>query len=62
MNKKKKSCLNCKNKDCYIVSGIPQDKKKDCDEHHENFDWGKVFDCKNHNRYKEVNNASSNSL
>ena len=28
-------------------------KKKDYKEHHENYDWGIVFDCKNHNKYKE---------
>lgn len=31
----------------------PKEKKKDCKEHHENYDWGIVFDCKNHNKYKE---------
>ena len=48
-----KTCFKCKNKDCYIVYGIPQEKKKDCKEHHENYDWDRVFDCKNHNKYKE---------
>lgn len=47
-----KTCLTCKNKNCYIVT-LPKEKKKDCKEHHENYDWGIVFDCKNHNKYKE---------
>ena len=34
-----KTCLNCKNKKCYIVYGIPADKKKDVKEHHENYDY-----------------------
>ena len=48
-----KTCLTCKNKDCFIVYGVPQEKKKDCKEHHENYDWNRVFDCKNHNKFKE---------
>ena len=47
-----KSCLNCKNKNCYVVS-LPEEKKKDCKEHHENYDWDISFDCKNHNKWKE---------
>lgn len=53
MTKEQKTCLKCKNQNCFIVYGVPQEKKKDCKEHHENFDWDKVFDCKNHNRYKD---------
>lgn len=48
----KKSCLTCKNEDCYIVYGVPQKQKKDCGEHHEIWDIDKKFDCKNHNKYK----------
>ena len=47
-----KTCLECKNKNCYIVT-LPEEKKKDCKEHHENYDFDIVFDCKNHNKYKE---------
>lgn len=47
-----KTCLNCNNKKCYIPT-LPEDKKKDCNEHHENYDWDMVFDCKNHNKWKE---------
>ena len=53
MTEEKKTCLKCKNQDCFIVYGVPQEKKKDCKEHHENFDWNIVFDCKNHNKFKE---------
>ena len=56
MTLEEKTCLKCKNQDCFIVYGVPQEKKKDCKEHHENFDWDRVFDCKNHNRYKEQQN------
>lgn len=48
----KKSCLTCKNENCYIVYGVPQKQKKDCGEHHEIWDIDKKFDCKNHNKYK----------
>ena len=48
-----RTCLSCKNKNCFIVYGVSQDNKKDCKEHHECYDWDKVFDCKNHNKYKE---------
>ncbi len=51
-----RTCLNCNNQKCYIVYGLPKEKKKDfaeCQEHHENCDWGIVFDCKNHNKWKE---------
>lgn len=47
-----KSCLTCKNEDCYIVYGVPQKLKKDCVEHHEIWDIDNKFDCKNHNKYK----------
>ena len=47
-----KTCMTCQNPNCFIVYGVPQDKKKDCKEHHECYDWNKVFDCKNHNKYK----------
>lgn len=47
-----KTCMSCKNKNCYIVT-LPEEKKKDCKEHHENYDFDIVFDCKNHNKYKE---------
>ena len=53
---KDKSCKNCNNKNCYIVSDIPFDKRKDVLEHHENYDWNKVSDCKNHNQWKEQRN------
>ena len=49
-----KTCLNCKNKRCDIVYGVPADKKKDCKEHHEVYDYNMVFDCKNHNKWKEI--------
>ena len=48
-----KNCLTCKNENCYIVYGIPQDKKKNVSQHHENYDYNQVFDCINHNKYKE---------
>ena len=41
-----KTCMSCKNKNCYIVT-LPEEKKKDCKEHHENYDFDIVFDCKN---------------
>lgn len=47
-----KTCLTCKNENCHIVYGLPQEKKKDCDEHHEVYDINGKFDCKNHNKYK----------
>lgn len=46
-----KSCLNCKNQKCF-VAGLPENKKKDCEEHHENYDWDITFDCKDHNKWK----------
>ena len=57
MTEEKKTCLKCKNQDCFMVYGVPQEKKKDCKEHHENYDWNRVFDCKNHNKFKEYQNA-----
>lgn len=48
---KEKTCLNCSNPNCFVVS-IPKEKRKDCKEHHENYDWNIVFDCKNHNKWK----------
>ena len=47
-----KSCLNCKNKKCYVAS-LPEEKKKDCKEHHENYDWEISLDCKGHNKLNE---------
>ena len=54
-----KTCLKCKNDKCFIVYGVPQDKKKNCKEHHENYDLDIIFDCKNHNKFKGVNNNVS---
>lgn len=51
--KEGKTCMSCKNKNCYIVTLPEEKKKKDCKEHHENYDFDIVFDCKNHNKYKE---------
>ena len=47
----KKVCNNCTNKKCYITS-LPESERKDCNEHHENYDWGIVFDCRNHNKWQ----------
>lgn len=47
-----KTCLNCNNQNCYIVYGVPAEKKKDVKEHHETYIYT-VFDCKNHNKWKE---------
>lgn len=52
MNNSEKTCLTCKNKNCFIVYGVPQEKKKDTEEHHENYDYNIVFDCKKHNKFK----------
>lgn len=52
MNNSEKTCLTCKNKNCFIVYGVPQEKKKDTKEHHENYDYDIVFDCKEHNKFK----------
>ena len=52
MNNSEKTCLTCKNKNCFIVYGVSQEKKKDTKEHHENYDYNIVFDCKNHNKFK----------
>ena len=46
-----KVCNNCTNKKCYIAS-LPESERKDCKEHHENYEWGIVFDCKNHNKWQ----------
>ena len=35
-----KSCRICNNKNCFIVYGVPQDKRKDCKEHHEVYQKG----------------------
>ena len=45
-----KTCLNCNNQKCYIVYGLPEEKKKDfaeCQEHHENYDWEIEEDLEN---------------
>ena len=47
-------CNNCKNKKCYIAR-LPESERKDCKEHHENYDWDMVFDCKNHNKWQGGN-------
>ena len=47
-----KTCLNCNNQKCYIPT-LPEKKKKDCNEHHENYDWNMVFDCKKHNKWRK---------
>ena len=53
-----KTCLNCNNKNCYIVYGVPKERKKDVKEHHEVYGWDWVFDCKKHNKWKGVSNAN----
>ena len=57
-----KSCLTCKNENCYIACGIPQWQKRDCSKHFEIWDIDNNFSCKNHNKYKmqEENKTMTN--
>lgn len=49
----KKTCLNCGNKNCFIVYGVPDNEKTDVQVHHETCDYNWHFDCKKHNKWEE---------